>query len=307
MKNFKSEYQGMIQEEMPDLWGRIEASLAEKPVGPATEQEIQPATGKTIQQATGQVIQQETEQTIEQTKKTNAGIRKWRFARYSGLVAACLCGVIVLPAIVLVWNGTAGSAERASEETASAEAPAAVYEEAEMAAYEEAPAAAYEEAPAAVYEETPAEAGETTEAVDASAAEEMKAATEMAACEDSAANEMSTDIYMKETAEAEMAEVEMATAKKASDESVSQEVFSSGTGTVIENIKVCIVQTEQLKYHTVYHAVIETDESGLFQTGEEIEFMAADDADGMFDVNGTYTITLQYVTDAEICWRLKKD
>ena len=89
MKNFENEYTEMMQEEMPDLWGRIEAGLTEK----------QPQTVTDI-----------TKEKMPAKKSVSR-----RFLKYSGLAAACLCMAIILPMLVYTH-----AAKSASEEVNSA-------------------------------------------------------------------------------------------------------------------------------------------------------------------------------------------
>lgn len=136
MKSFENEYREMIQEEMPDLWGRIEAGLVEK----------QPVT---------QENETEEKEDLEQNKK----IIMYKILKYSGLAAACICGVIVLPAMLLLNRGGSYSeqaetacTEAVTEETFTAEM---LMEEttAEEAAAEEVPAEMADTEKAAVMEE----------------------------------------------------------------------------------------------------------------------------------------------------------
>ena len=234
MENFEKEYRKMIQEEMPDLWNRIEAGLPEK------------------------------------KKKTRTG----KVLRYSGLAAACLCGVILIPAMMFLLTGNKSEqTDRAAGESA-AENMAAVEESAEegMAAVEESAA----ESVAAVEES----AEEGMAAVGESAAESM-AVVEKSAEE----NTGGTGIH----------------AGAAEDEA---EILLSD-GTVIEKIQVKILGKSQMKYHSVYRAEVEKDGSGSLRQGQEIRFIAADGAEGDMETGEAYTVSLIYNAGAEIPFSLQ--
>lgn len=100
-KNFAEEYKALANEELPDLWNRIEAGLTPKTTALAEEElEEKPEKGKVI-----------------------------RFLfRYRTVVAAAICVVVILPAVILLGRGNDSNSswESASDTATEAqeEAPA---------------------------------------------------------------------------------------------------------------------------------------------------------------------------------------
>lgn len=243
MKSFENEYREMIQEEMPDLWGRIEAGLVEK-----------------------QSVTQENETQEKEDLEQNKKIIMYKILKYSGLAAACICGVIVLPAMLLLNRGGSYSeqaetacTEAVTEETLTAEMPV------EEAAAEEVPAEMADTEKAAVMEEV----------LDEMTDEEKAVATEEAPAE----------IAVMEGAQEEKEEMT--------------------DGAILSELTVRISEVETLKYHTIYKAVVVEDGNGVFQPEEVIEFLATDSEANPFVTGETYCITLEYDAQAEISLRLK--
>lgn len=93
-RDLKQEYEAMLDQEIPDLWSRIEPRLADKK---GTQNET--PKGKSIR-----------------TRR----IKRSTIAVWGSLAAACVCLAIILPA----WRGNVKSADetnRATDQTASAE------------------------------------------------------------------------------------------------------------------------------------------------------------------------------------------
>lgn len=116
MKNFENEYRKMIQDDVPDLWDRIEAGLSEKE----------------------QVRKTESIRKSEQNEKNNVVLVKQKMSgrkvlKYSGIAAACLCVAILLPGMISLMGRNKGAmGETAMKDVAM--------EETEMAVAEESPA-----------------------------------------------------------------------------------------------------------------------------------------------------------------------
>ncbi|MDE6204293.1 MAG: hypothetical protein K2G19_12555, partial [Lachnospiraceae bacterium] len=127
-KNFEQAYKELAQNEMPDLWDRIEAGLKDKsaPVG-KTMQEGRNAGSMTEKENTLQksIVRQnmakqsagEEEQKAEETKKektqppvksgTHPAIKILQ--RYSTLAAAAVCAAVVIPAVLLLGRNMGAS------------------------------------------------------------------------------------------------------------------------------------------------------------------------------------------------------
>lgn len=264
MKNFEKEYREMIQEEMPDLWGRIEAGLVEKG-------------------------QPEQKQEQKEKKKMNINCR---WLKYSGWAAACLCGVIVLPAIVMTMrNG-------GSKATGEAYADAVVEE---MVTESEAWNEAYAEG-APESEEVMETSEEELAEVEAPAEEVGNMiATEEAACTPAKGAE---DTDSKTSTEA-ISQMSGGSGNIVMSDAVTSTALLED-GTCIENLRVRITEVETLNYHTVYRAVVEYDESGVFRLEETVEFLEITGKEEQLAVDEVYVITLEYDAASEISLHLKR-
>ena len=106
-KNFAEEYKALTNEELPDLWNRIEAGLTPKTTALAEEAED-------IQD-----INQPPKETHPEEKPEKAKVISFLF-RYRTAVAAALCVVVILPAAILLGriNRPKSSPEFASDTAA---------------------------------------------------------------------------------------------------------------------------------------------------------------------------------------------
>lgn len=117
-RDLKNEYEAMLDQEIPDLWSRIEPRLAEKTGQGMTAQammhaevvqEVQKVQGVQNRQQTAgmQELRQEAGiqgaggQTAQQEKKTRRHLRRSTIAVWTSLAAACVCLALILPA----WTG----------------------------------------------------------------------------------------------------------------------------------------------------------------------------------------------------------
>lgn len=240
MKNFENEYKELIQEDMPDLWDRIEAGLVEKK--PAVEQTVEPM------------------ETVAERKRP---ISIHKLVRYAGLAAACLCVVILTPVIIMVTSGGAGDCASSTMEMATA-----TDKSVNMEAAQPESALEVESAP-----EIPSGMVEGSIANDVAPMEGM---TESALSENSGSTVMAPTTVILED------------------------------GTTITDMQLCILSAEELNYHTVYRALVESDASGNFQTGDVLEFLASNDIQ-VFAVGESYTVTLTYEADAQIPLHLTQE
>lgn len=153
-KNFAEEYKTLANEELPDLWNRIEAGLTPKTTSQAGE-EHSPDMEQTIKPAAP-----EAKQKAELEKKKEKGKVISFLFRYRTVVAAAVCVIMILPAVILLgrnnrsksFSGFAADMAAETQEEAPAD-DAADMESEEMYLTESDDAA---EAPA---EEPEAEAG----------------------------------------------------------------------------------------------------------------------------------------------------
>ena len=121
-KNFAEEYKALANEELPDLWNRIEAGLTSKTTALA-EEELSLDMEQTIEP-----VGAEAKQEAEFEEKPEKGkVIRFLF-RYRTVVAAAICVLVVLPAVILLGRGnnSKSSWESASDTVTEAqeEAPA---------------------------------------------------------------------------------------------------------------------------------------------------------------------------------------
>lgn len=121
-KNFAEEYKTLANEELPDLWNRIEAGLTPKATSQAGE-EHSPDMEQTIKPAAP-----EAKQKAEPEKEKEKGKVISFLFRYRTVVAAAVCVIMILPAVILLGRNNrsksfSGSAADMAAETRE-EAPA---------------------------------------------------------------------------------------------------------------------------------------------------------------------------------------
>lgn len=265
-KDFEQAYKELAQNEVPDLWNRIEAGLSEKSTSGKTE---------------------------EQRK-----IKKFYFRQYAGIAAAVVCAVLIAPAVLLLSSrrtkseGIACAPEMAAEgiaEEAEAEAAAEEWEDvaevAEEAVYETTEEAETE----AMYDmaETPAgESGYGTESASGAIADESRG-------QEAATSEMENKTEQKESDKMEELEADrQQVAKK----------LQAEDGAILEHVRVQVLEegknvdggTDTEGMGILYRAVVKEDASGNFAQGEEIEIFvpvyssAALVKDDVFEVDLIY-------------------
>ncbi len=120
-RNLKTEYEAMLDQEIPDLWSRIEPRLADKRAAGTEapgEQGVRTAAGADALKAQTAPERQAAPETRtvpeartvpERPHSRKRGISRRRIAVWSSLAAACVCLMIALPA----WFGSRkGSSEQ---------------------------------------------------------------------------------------------------------------------------------------------------------------------------------------------------
>ncbi len=144
MKNFENEYRSLVQDDMPDLWDRIEAGLVEKrvPQDMAVEQKEKTQQESIRQEVRLNEVNQLRVDLKENTTARNGKNNIYRFVKYAGVaVAACLLFVLVMPTAMgmLATGGSSESAKMAEDAAPAAMAEGAM-ESAKMEAAPEEPA-----------------------------------------------------------------------------------------------------------------------------------------------------------------------
>ncbi len=242
-KVFEDEYKQLAQDDFPDLWDRIEAGLSEKTVESAPAPKI-----KTVS-----------------------------FRKYAGLIAACLCAAVVIPAAVNI-----GKSNKSMEDTA--------YNSATTEAAGDMAAPASEEA-APVSEEAAADMGEMADMEEALTIEAEKAVEEAVAEESQAADDaLKTD------------KTELAVNKQSGAE--SKKTLTDGT--VIKDVALEITAVKEENGETVYSAIVQEDISGQLMQGEDITFTKGLYVEEELTTGQTYQVNLHYYGDEPYLFEVSK-
>ncbi|MGN0377256.1 MAG: hypothetical protein ACI4ED_06440 [Suilimivivens sp.] len=241
-RDFETAYKELAENEVPDLWDRIEAGLSEKsaPVNRKAE------SGKNTVSDIAKAGSGEKIILVRGRSRTELFIRK-----YATLAAAVVCLIILIPTAIVLRQA---SGKSLSESAATAEAftTAEMAEKAEAETVEEAGAAAWEEAAA---EEAPAEA--VTEMAEAVAEEPVK---EAAAMEDEA-KEVQPDMLAQQAAAGKKEQF----APTLTNVTIRVEKVQEQPENEITNDDAGLEETGI--YYTV---IVQNDPSGVLKEGEEI-------------------------------------
>lgn len=197
-KVFEEEYKKLAENEIPDLWDRIEAGLSEKNPVFTTESDI--------------------------NKNSNNKTVLIFFKRYQTVAAALLCVMILVPAFLLMRQ-MGGSMNKSSSETAMDTAPAEMMEAAAEAPAEEMMVEeTCEEMTAATVTEAKAE-----ETMESETAAGMAEDAEMEAAKDLAMNEEMKQSAENKRAEAVLYQVSVKVIQKQEIDSVPETDFVGGS------------------------------------------------------------------------------
>ena len=253
-RDFELEYRELKQNETPDLWNRIEAGLSEKKIAAVPlENESKSIDIERF------VVKKQT---------------PWK--RWGLLAAACLCVIILFPAVMAGIIGPSKSNSSGSSDSAASTDLMESYASADTAAAE-----AFDTVPDnAAAEEGKAEP-EYTESTTADMGSSMAGGSETAAME---ATEASED------------EAEEAEAPEISD------------GQILEGAVVQILQVNETGEETVYQAVVlEADTDAVMESGMQIELICDDETQYDFisepreekklKKEESYEVSLQYEQD----------
>ncbi|MCM1251224.1 MAG: hypothetical protein NC321_00220 [Clostridium sp.] len=215
-RDFELEYREMKQNETPDLWSRIEAGLSDKKIATTTLEEpvtVRPERFVVRKQAS------------------------WK--RWGLLAAACLCVVILFPAVIMGITG--------SYKNSSSAADTSLADEGNMSGSMSTSTTAAAEASEPVEESASAAAEEPVGEADSGAAEEPVGETDSAS----------------ETSEA--------------PEEAASTLPELTDGQVLEGAVVQILQVDETGEETVYHAVvIEADADAVMEDGMQVELICND-------------------------------
>lgn len=319
-RDFEREFRELKQNEIPDLWNRIEAGLSEKQNVTQMSQDVIAINHIS---GAGRGHFEKNDFGKEDTKKTFA----WR--KWGTLIAACVCVVIILPAFSLLirdksYSGSgsdtaANTTEAAAEDNAAMDTATAENAESEFAADE---AAAAEEA---IPENGMADSAgmESTEGMDSGTGAADAGSVEAAVTTNDAAADTSSDAAsenaapdMEEAAENKTADIaagntqtQEADRADASGKEEEKAVWDELTdGQILEEVVVRIQKAETVAGEMLYQAAVEqADADDILEAGTQIALVCDDDTEydllrgprdeKELEKRAAYLVTLRY--DAE--------
>ncbi len=269
MEKFEKEYRQMIQEDMPDLWGRIEAGLKEKELKKEAVAGTEKQEGVTWQQ-------EERSQEVQETYKrwSAAG---WR--RYAVTAAAVVCVLFMIPAVL-----SSISLKSDMGGNSSSEAPV----EAEGMYGPETDGAAYDTA-------MPEDTASGSSGPEDKAWENMESGAGEEAAE-------SAEGKMNAAAAGETGTENTGGKAESADGEGESEGLDIEDGTVIGQVHIRVLETTDMQYHTVYHVTVEQDDSGLLTEGAKLSILSDHSAELKEGVE--YRISVLYSEEASVPFRL---
>ena len=299
-KNLEKEYRALTEKDIPDLWNRIESELT-------------PRTA-TSNGSTSSEIEAETALNAETMPQKNKSILF--LYKYRSVLAAAICVIIILPAIMFgvgALNGntnTKSSAataelikESAMEETAVEES-VAVEEDAisEEAVVEESAPAAADEALEA--ESAPAAADEALEAETADSAPATGTVTEEMRSTAAEKNELNSKKSMSSAVILDQIQIQVLQAE-ASEEALKETSKDTSTDASKETSKDTSKDTltdtsERDESGTLYMVKIVEDSTGTLKVESEVVlFVPAHVSTAILSQNENYKVQVQYDEQAE--------
>ncbi|MDE5866794.1 MAG: hypothetical protein K2H31_09380, partial [Lachnospiraceae bacterium] len=236
-RDFKQEFIELKQNEIPDLWNRIEAGLSEKKV------------------------------TASVPEKAESSFKKINWRRWGTLAAACLCVVIIIPAISMIIGNDESPSYSNSQSGGNMSNSTAMDYEAEDCATSDEPK----------MNESDSDGASTANAVGMHSAD--SGSTSMASDWDNSDDGALGDMEMlQESSNAESpSEAENASETAKTDEEAQLENIKEPdlkNGQIIENVIVQIVDTELSGEEIIYQAIVlEPDADAIFTKNMQIEIV----------------------------------
>ncbi|MCM1048664.1 MAG: hypothetical protein NC433_09570 [Clostridiales bacterium] len=261
-RDFEKEFKQLKQSETPDLWNRIEAGLSERKVTASEPDKLNASIIKVN----------------EFDRKTSTPIRKINIRKWGTLAAACICAVIIIPALSLaIKNGGRKNNMSGGMPQTDMSASPAMDTAAQSAADN---GAGSNTATGAAADDYAEDATVTTEAI----AEEYER----------------TDGAESSTAAGATADMQ----NTPQEDSVDEALSAVGDGQVIENITVEIVEIiESSGQEMIYQAVVvEQDNDAVLLKGMQMEIICDSDTeyvslsnteDKMLKENEKYDVSLR--------------
>ncbi len=264
-KVLEEEYRQLAESDIPDLWNRIEAGL--------NTQSIEAAPDSRSSETVNRNDPARRNRSDVSPAQRNRVMPRRSLRKYAGIVAACICAAIIIPAAL-----NRGKINEMSM-MPDAEAPAA---EAEMA-----------EAPAAEAEMAEAAAEDSSTGGSAPESQLPQVGT----------GDSSREIIADEKSDAVMPEADSQTDGMESNEyrtSEDQKDYSGllTDGQTVKGVSLTVTAWEIDGTVTVYYAVIQEDPNKLFEKGDTISFIKNSAVVNDISVGEYYQVTLRYSEEA---------
>lgn len=320
-KVFEEEYRQLAENDIPDLWNRIEAGLQARtveasPIFRAEEATDHKASDPDAKRPPNSGPDPDAKRTpssspdpddrlipnIRSSPEPRTKIISIRnISKYAGLVAACLCAVVIIPAAINTVNkNTSDSVERITADSSTEAAPMA-----EATTDEMEPA----EPPAAEMESA---AGQMVE--NSKVAEDMSAAEQNKQEEAVATDEMAESPEMEEVPEMaeEMDNFAQTDGFTYAEDSIDMELvrkYYAGIlteGEAVKGVTLEVTSGELSESVMVYYAVVREDPNLLFKQGDPITFVKDPLVESDIAVGGIYQVDLNYQKDASYVFEVDK-
>lgn len=272
-RDFKQEFIELKQNEIPDLWNRIEAGLSEKKV------------------------------TASASEKADFSFKNINWRRWGTLAAACLCVVIIIPAIsLIIRNNDSPSFSGSQSDGNMSNSTAMDYTTADCET---------SEAP----EMNVGDNGGASTADEGGTYSEDKGTTGMVSDRDYSDDGVQSDMEMIQgnNASAAPSEAESTSETAKTDEEVRVENCEAikdldlKNGQIIENVIVQIVEAEAAGEEVIYRAVVlEADADANLKKNMQLEIVC--DSDTEYDsLNMAESETMKEREDYEVSLRFEQE
>ena len=264
-KNFEQEYKALANEDLPDLWNRIENGLAPRTTA----------------------LTDEADQDVKQEKRKAAPF----WYRYRTAAAAAVCAIVIIPAVIFLGRtGREESLEFAIDNTAEAPAMDTAMEETAVESGQEAASETASEDMDTTVEETAEMKFREAETDDCDSKAQAGGAAEVEAAWEEPKESGQVSDMVKESAKMEMAE----------DEAVKlYEQVTLNVTQVTEEI----VKTDQDFFYGAKMEVVK-DPSGELTEGTEIMVWISMHSSRAYVEGEEYTLDLSYEADRECPYRV---
>jgi len=297
-KNFEEEYKALAENDLPDLWNRIEAGLTPR----STVSESGEADRTTRKQ----------EQITDKPKGRSDHNKVIQFfVRYKTVAAAAICVIIILPAVLVLGNLNGGKSKTTElcEDAMDAAAPmeegldttAAAAEAATETSEAVTEEPVEEEMADEVFADSMSDMSPSVENDAAEAAAEDMAAGNLQNAEAEVENDRSSGSTSDGAAE-KMTELEKQQADAGGEEKASEIIYENVTVKILERTEE-EVTTQSDWFHGMKAEVVSSQDDGL-KPGDELTIWVSLASSTMYIVGEEYKLDISYDPDRECDYRI---